>query len=129
MEYGSSQARGQTGAAAAGLHHSHSHMGSELCLRPTLQQAQGRGPLELRLGTDMVFSFFFLFGLHLQHMESPRLGVESELHLLAYTTATATPDLSWVCNLHQSSWQSQILNPLSKARDQTHVLMDTSRVH
>ena len=26
------------------------------------------------------------------HMEVPRLGVESELPLLAYTTATATPD-------------------------------------
>ena len=27
--YGSSQARGRIGAAAAGPHHSHSHMGSE----------------------------------------------------------------------------------------------------
>ena len=26
------------------------------------------------------------------HMEGPRLGVESELQLLAYTTATATMD-------------------------------------
>ena len=30
--YGSSQARGLIGAAAAGLHHSHSNAGSELCL-------------------------------------------------------------------------------------------------
>ena len=29
-------------------------------------------------------------------MEGPRLGVELELHMLAYTTATATPDLSHV---------------------------------
>ena len=35
--YGSSQARGQTGAAAAGLHHSHSNVGSEARLRPTPQ--------------------------------------------------------------------------------------------
>ena len=35
-------------------------------------------------------------------MEVPRLGDESELQLLAYTTATATPDLSHMCNLH---WQ------------------------
>ena len=35
--YGSSQARGRIGAAATGLHHSHSHAGSELCLRPTPQ--------------------------------------------------------------------------------------------
>ena len=35
--YGSSQARGQTGAAAAGLHHSHSNARSELSLPPTPQ--------------------------------------------------------------------------------------------
>lgn len=34
---GSSQARGQIGAVASGLHHSHSHMGSEPHLRPTPQ--------------------------------------------------------------------------------------------
>ena len=32
MAYGSSQARGGIGAAAAGLHHSHSIVGSELSL-------------------------------------------------------------------------------------------------
>ena len=52
-------------------------------------------------------------------MEVPRLGVESELQLLAYTTTTATPDPSCVCNLHHSSRQQQILNPLSESRDQT----------
>ena len=45
------------------------------------------------------------------------------------TTATATPDLSCVYDLHHSSWQHRILNPLSKARDQTCILMDTSQVH
>ena len=50
-------------------------------------------------------------------MKVPRLGVESELHLLAYTTATATPDLSCIYNLHYSSRQCWILNPLSKARN------------
>ena len=53
-----------------------------------------------------------------QHMEVPRLGVESELLLPAYARATTTPDLNCVCDLHHSSWQRQILNPLSKARDQ-----------
>ena len=33
-----------------------------------------------------------------------------------------------VCNLHHSSWQCRILNPLSKARDQTYILMDISQV-
>ena len=34
----------------------------------------------------------FSLRLHLWHMEVPRLGVESELQLPAYTTATATRD-------------------------------------
>ena len=59
-------------------------------------------------------------------MEVPRQGVESELQLLAYTTATATWDPSCVCSLHHSSWQRRILKPLSKGRDQTCV--DTSLV-
>ena len=62
-------------------------------------------------------------------MEIPRLGVESELQLLAYATATATWDLSHVCDLCHSSKQHQILNPLSKARDQTCILVDTNLVH
>ena len=75
------------------------------------------------------FFFFFLFlGPHLWYMEVPRLGVEPELQLPAYTTATVTRDLSCVCNLHHSSLQCWILNPMSKARDQTHILMDTSWV-
>ena len=50
-------------------------------------------------------------------MEVPRLGVESELQLPAYTTAIATQDSSCVCDLHHSSRPRQILNPLSEARD------------
>ena len=75
-----------------------------------------------------VFIFVFL-GLHPQHMEVPRLGVESELQLLAYPTATAVQDPSRVCDLHHSLRQCQILNPLSEARDGTRILMDPSWVH
>jgi len=50
-------------------------------------------------------------------MEVLRLGVTSKMQLLAYTTATARPDPSRVCDLHHSSQQHQILNPLSEARD------------
>ena len=63
MAYVSSQTRGQIGATAVSLHHSHSNVGSKPCL-----------------------------------------------------------------TLCHSSWQCWILNPLSKPRDQTQVLMDTSQV-
>ena len=39
MAHGSSQARGRIGATAAGLYHSHSNSGYELCLRPTYTTA------------------------------------------------------------------------------------------
>ena len=60
-------------------------------------------------------------------MEIPRLGVELELQLLAYTTATATLDLSRVLDLHHSLWQHQILNPPSEARDWTRIFMDANQ--
>ena len=59
--------------------------------------------------------FPFFLGLHLQQMEDLRLGVQLELQLLAY--ATATRDASHLCDLHRSLWQHQIFNSLSKARD------------
>ena len=62
------------------------------------------------------------------HVQVPGLGVKSELQLPAYTTATATSDPRCIYNLHHSTWQRRILNPLSKARDWTSVLMDTSWV-
>ena len=73
-------------------------------------------------------AFFDVLEPHPWHMEVPRLVVELELQLLAYTTATATPDPSRVCDLHHSSWQRQIVNPLSKARDQTLNLIIPSRI-
>ena len=73
--------------------------------------------------------FFLLFRAAPRHMEVPRLVVKSELQLPAYTTATATPDPSRVCDLHHSSQKHQILNPLSKARDRTCNLMVTSWIH
>ena len=62
-------------------------------------------------------------------MEVPRQGVELELQLPAYTTATATWDPSRFCDLCCSSWQGQMLNPLREAGDGTRILMDTSLVH
>ena len=61
-------------------------------------------------------------------MEVSRLRVKLELQLPAYTTATAMQDLSHICDLHHSSRQRQILNPVIEDRDQTQVLMDTGGV-
>ena len=63
-------------------------------------------------------------------MEVGRLEVESELQLPAYGTATAIakPDPSHVCNLHHSSQQCQIVNPLSKGRYRTRNLMVPSQI-
>ena len=50
----------------------------------------------------LIYLIWFL-GLHLQHIEVPKLVVELELQLQAYATATTTPDPSLICNLHHSS--------------------------
>ena len=56
-------------------------------------------------------------------MDVSRLGVESELQLLVYTTVTAMRVLSCTCDLYHGSF-----NPLSKTRYLTCILMDTSWV-
>ena len=75
-----------------------------------------------------LFLFFVFLGMHLGHR-----GFQSRGRIRAVATglyqATAMPNLSRVCSIHYSSWQCQILNPLSKARDWTHVLMDASQIH
>ena len=66
----------------------------------------------------MYFAFLgWRVGVYPQHMEVPRLEVKSELQLPACATASATTDPSYVYDLHHSSQQHQILNPLSEARD------------
>ena len=100
--------------------------------RMVSQRTQGRKSKQVAHPNKPFFfflSFFVFLGPHPQHMEVPRLGVESELQLLAYATATATPDQSHVCDLHHNSWQCWIFNPLSETRDQTYILMDTSQIH
>ena len=79
-----------------------------------------QGPWAKTTSGNFFFLFFFVLGLHAQHMEVPELRVELKLQLPAYSTATATRDLSRVCNLYHRSRQCQIPHPLSKARDRTH---------
>ena len=74
------------------------------------------------VGFFCLFVFLFCLEPQVQHMQVPKLGVESELQLLAYTTATAMQHLSRICNPHHSSRQRQILNPLTGARGGLHRL-------
>ena len=78
------------------------HVGTGVVGQVCLSLNLKRTVLVVLLYVSLLTPFFFV-GPRLWHMEVPRLGVESELQLPAYTTATAT-------------W---ILNPLSKARNRT----------
>ena len=106
MAYSSSQAGGPIGAAAAGLHHSHSHAGSELHSGLTLLAGHRQilNPLGghrdrtfILMASRFFFFFFFLAffiaGAQPKPIEVPRLGVESELQLPAYTNARLEPHL------------------------------------
>ena len=53
----------------------------------------------------------------------------SQIGAVPYTTATATRDLSCICDPHHSSRQHWIPNPLSEARDWTRNLIVPSRIH
>ena len=92
-----------------------------------LKKLTERQPL---VSSPVMFSFlsFSFLRLHPQHMEVPRLGVKSKLQLATYTTATVMPDPNCICDLYHSSQQHQILNPLSRDRDWTCILMDTSQI-
>ena len=72
-------------------------------------KALGRPSKELFIYFFKSFFFFFLLGLHPWHMEGSRLGVQSELYLLAYTTATAMPDLSRICDLYPAGGNTRFL--------------------
>ena len=62
------------------------------------------------------------------YRNSQARSLEMELQLLADATATAMTDLSCVYVLHHNLQQCRILNPLSKARDWTCIVMDNSSI-
>ena len=66
----------------------------------------------------MVSNLKFLLFLWpcLQHMKVPRLGRQMR------AAATAMLNKSYICDLYRSLKQCWILNPLSKARDQTYIV-------
>ena len=72
-----------------------------------------------------LFSFLFFIG---RFRASPTAYGGSQARGVARASHSHSHDLSLVCNLHHSSRQCWILNPLSKAKDQTCVFMNTSQI-
>ena len=65
---------------------------------------------------ELVF-FFFLFGAAPAAYRGSQARGLIGATAAGLPTAIAMPDLSLICHPHHSSWQCQILNPLSEARD------------
>ena len=76
----------------------------------------------------MTIFFFFLFRAVPVACGSYQARDQIGAATAVLATATATQDLSHVCDLNHSSWQPQIPDPdpPSEAWDLTHILMDTS---
>ena len=81
-------------------------------------------------GLWLIFFFFFAFfraALAAHGSSQARCRIRATAAGLYHSHSMQ--DQSHVYNLHHSSWQRQIPDPLSKASDQTHILMDTSQIH
>ena len=81
----------------------------------------------LRATSESLFDFYFFFLFRATPAAYGDSQAWSRIRAVAYTTVTTTPDPSHICDLHQSSQQRWILNPL--ARDGTCNLVDTSQIH
>ena len=71
---------------------------------------------------NILFIFFFLFMATRGAYGNSQARGQIELKLPTYTTATATQDPSFICNLRHSLRQCWILDPQTEAKDQTHIL-------
>ena len=82
-----------------------------------------------------LFIFIFNFFVFCLFRATPMVYGGSQARGLIGATAAslhhshAMQDSGQICNLHCSSRQHWILNPLSRARDQTHILMEMSQIH
>ena len=81
-------------------------------------------------GFFCLFSFVSFLGLHPSPLAYGISWARGQIRTAAASLyhTTWTRDPSHICNLYHSSEQHQILNPLSRARDWTSILMDTSWV-
>ena len=103
---------------------------SEVCgLELLLYWSTGNSATVLLSGPLLLLFFFLLLsGLHLWHLEIPRLGLNQSSSCLPKPQPEQR-DLSCICDPYSSSWQFGVLNPRIEATDWTHVLLDTSWVH
>ena len=92
-------------------------------------QHQDSGWLEARPSGSSVLSCFHFLGWHLAAYGSSqaRGWIGATAASLHHSHSNVASNL--YLRLHQNSWQCWILNTLSKARDRTCILMDTSRAH
>ena len=84
-----------------------------------------------RTSAHFSFSFFLTRVALVVHRASQArdlIRATAAGHSHSHSTATAAPDPSRICDLHHSSRQCQILDPLSKATDQTCNLMAPSQI-
>ena len=102
------------------------HKVQEICFSSFLNQVKSSTKLgstgqDLWEASASLFFFFFLF------RAAP--AVSNGSSQATGWIGPAMPDLSYICNLHHSSRQRWICNPLSKAWDGTCILVDISQVH
>ena len=117
LAYGRCQARDQTRASA-------------------VTQAAAKTTLSLScyatVGTAILQSFYFIFCLFLGPHPTAHGSSQARGRIRAAAAglhhSNSNTRSKHICDLHCNSWQHQILNPLRETRDQTHVLMDTSRI-
>ena len=81
-----------------------SHSAPFLCHQSSLTQILClKSTKSVRSRSPSSYQTFCLLELYPWYMEAPRLGLELELQLPAYATATAMSDPSCICNLHCGS--------------------------
>ena len=81
-------------------------------------------PVKCNVSTSSPTFDVFFFWPQLWQVKIPRLWLNWSCSWSLHT-ATATPDPSCICDLCHSLWQRRILNPMSKARGQIHILTET----
>jgi len=81
------------------------------------------------LGKDLGFVVFVVVLLfRVADVPCGSSQARGQIRATAYATATAMQEPSHICDLHHSSQQCQILNPLNEARNGAHILTDPSWV-